>query len=88
MRVKGRFTYLHLAANRVLTEAFMAARVTGIAYETVEVNRRLPLLEPMSEKVANFWRRGWSNFGDNEAGGEGWKLVPSAESLCFAEACG
>ena len=43
------FTYLHLAASRPLTEALVKARVTGIAYETVEVNRRLPLLEPMSE---------------------------------------
>ena len=43
------FTYLHLAASRRLTEALMATKVTGIAYETVEVNRRLPLLEPMSE---------------------------------------
>ncbi|MFZ4764564.1 MAG: alanine dehydrogenase [Roseimicrobium sp.] len=43
------FTYLHLAANKTLTEALAAAQVTGIAYETVEVNRRLPLLEPMSE---------------------------------------
>jgi len=42
-------TYLHLAANRSLTEALQASRVTAIAYETVEVNRRLPLLEPMSE---------------------------------------
>ena len=43
------FTYLHLAASKPLTEALRAARVTAIAYETVEVNRRLPLLEPMSE---------------------------------------
>lgn len=43
------FTYLHLAPNRPLTEALMASGVTAIAYETVEVNRRLPLLEPMSE---------------------------------------
>ena len=43
------FTYLHLAASRSLTEALMKSRVTGIAYETIEVNRRLPLLEPMSE---------------------------------------
>ncbi len=43
------FTYLHIAASKRLTEALMAAKVTGIAYETVEVNRRLPLLEPMSE---------------------------------------
>lgn len=43
------FTYLHLAASRPLTEALAQSRVTAIAYETVEVNRRLPLLEPMSE---------------------------------------
>ena len=43
------FTYLHLAANKELTEALMASGVTAIAYETVEINRRLPLLEPMSE---------------------------------------
>ncbi|MDB6133223.1 MAG: ald [Verrucomicrobiales bacterium] len=43
------FTYLHLAANKQLTESLMASKCTAIAYETVEVNRRLPLLEPMSE---------------------------------------
>ena len=43
------FTYLHLAAGKPLTEALMKSGVTGIAYETIEVNRRLPLLEPMSE---------------------------------------
>jgi len=43
------FTYLHLAASRPLTEALMQSGVTALAYETVEVNRRLPLLEPMSE---------------------------------------
>jgi alanine dehydrogenase len=43
------FTYLHLAADRTLTDALVKSGVTGIAYETIEVNRRLPLLEPMSE---------------------------------------
>ncbi len=43
------FTYLHLAADRSLTEALLKSGVTGLAYETIEVNRRLPLLEPMSE---------------------------------------
>jgi alanine dehydrogenase len=43
------FTYLHLAASRSLTEALQNSRATCIAYETIEVNRRLPLLEPMSE---------------------------------------
>ncbi len=43
------FTYLHLAASKELTEGMLKSGVTGIAYETIEVNRRLPLLEPMSE---------------------------------------
>jgi alanine dehydrogenase len=43
------FTYLHLAASKPLTEALLASGCIALAYETVEVNRRLPLLEPMSE---------------------------------------
>jgi alanine dehydrogenase len=43
------FTYLHLAANKPLTESLVASGCTAVAYETIEVNRRLPLLEPMSE---------------------------------------
>ncbi|MFI7460777.1 alanine dehydrogenase [Nonomuraea sp. NPDC049646] len=43
------FTYLHLAASRPCTDALLAARTTGIAYETVQVGHTLPLLAPMSE---------------------------------------
>jgi alanine dehydrogenase len=44
------FTYLHLAADRALTEELLKRKVTGIAYETVELpDRSLPLLAPMSE---------------------------------------
>lgn len=43
------FTYLHLAANHALTDALAKSGATCIAYETIEVNHRLPLLEPMSE---------------------------------------
>lgn len=43
------FTYLHLAASKELTEAVVSSGITGIAYETISVNRHLPLLEPMSE---------------------------------------
>src|SRR5947199_5633403 len=43
------FTYLHLAASRALTEALVKSGATALAYETIEINRRLPLLEPMSE---------------------------------------
>ena len=44
------FTYLHLAADKPLTEELVKRKVTGIAYETVELpDRSLPLLAPMSE---------------------------------------
>jgi alanine dehydrogenase len=44
------FTYLHLAANKGLTDELVERKVTGIAYETVELpDRSLPLLAPMSE---------------------------------------
>ena len=43
------FTYLHLAASRECTEAIIASGTTAIAYETVEINKQLPLLAPMSE---------------------------------------
>jgi alanine dehydrogenase len=44
------FTYLHLAADKACTDALLANRVTGIAYETVQLaDGSLPLLAPMSE---------------------------------------
>lgn len=44
------FTYLHLAADKPLTDALLAAGTTGIAYETVQTaTGALPLLAPMSE---------------------------------------
>ena len=44
------FTYLHLAADKPLTEELQKRRVTGIAYETVQTpTGALPLLAPMSE---------------------------------------
>ena len=44
------FTYLHLAADKPLTEELAKRKVTAIAYETVELaDRSLPLLAPMSE---------------------------------------
>jgi alanine dehydrogenase len=43
------FTYLHLAADRPLTEALLDAGTLGIAYETVADGTGLPLLAPMSE---------------------------------------
>jgi alanine dehydrogenase len=44
------FTYLHLAAAKACTDALLEAKVTGIAYETVQLaDGSLPLLAPMSE---------------------------------------
>ena len=44
------FTYLHLAADKALTEELLTRKVTAIAYETVQLgNGALPLLYPMSE---------------------------------------
>ncbi len=44
------FTYLHLAADKTLTEKVLESGTTAIAYETVQLaNRALPLLAPMSE---------------------------------------
>ncbi|MFC4075928.1 alanine dehydrogenase [Salinithrix halophila] len=44
------FTYLHLAADRPLTEALIQSKTTAVAYETVQwENGALPLLAPMSE---------------------------------------
>ncbi|MDR6866468.1 alanine dehydrogenase [Microbacterium resistens] len=44
------FTYLHLAADRPLTERLIADGVIAIAYETVQLaGGGLPLLAPMSE---------------------------------------
>jgi alanine dehydrogenase len=44
------FTYLHLAANRPVTEALRDADVVAIAYETIQnADRSYPVLAPMSE---------------------------------------
>jgi alanine dehydrogenase len=44
------FTYLHLAADRGLAREMLARHVTGLGYETVELeDQSLPLLAPMSE---------------------------------------
>lgn len=43
------FTYLHLAPDPAQTDALLARKVTGLAYETLESDGLLPLLAPMSE---------------------------------------
>ena len=43
------YTYLHLAPEAELTKVLVDNKVTGIAYETIQVGNTLPLLKPMSE---------------------------------------
>ena len=43
------YTYLHLASNEELTDELIKNKVTGIGYETVQLDNKLPLLRPMSE---------------------------------------
>lgn len=43
------YTYFHLAAVPALATPLLEKNVTAVAYETIELNGRLPLLEPMSE---------------------------------------
>jgi alanine dehydrogenase len=68
------FTYLHLAANRALTEALLRSGITALAYETVEVNHRLPLLEPMSEIAGRMSVLVGGYFLAKHAGGSGTLL--------------
>jgi alanine dehydrogenase len=65
------FTYLHLAASKALTEALLKSGVTGIAYETIQVDGRLPLLEPMSEVAGRMSVVMGANFLAKYNGGSG-----------------
>src|SRR6516165_9563933 len=65
------FTYLHLAASKALTEALLKSGVTGVAYETIQVDHRLPLLEPMSEIAGRMSVVMGANFLAKYNGGSG-----------------
>ena len=65
------FTYLHLAASRSLTEVLLKSRVTAVAYETIQINNRLPLLEPMSEIAGRMSVVMGANFLAKYNGGSG-----------------
>ncbi|AIF53505.1 alanine dehydrogenase [Pelosinus sp. UFO1] len=76
------FTYLHLAPEPELTKALLANKVTGIAYETIEVGRTLPLLLPMSEVAGRMSVQIGAQFLEKPCGGKGILLggVPGVES--------
>ncbi|AFZ32899.1 L-alanine dehydrogenase [Gloeocapsa sp. PCC 7428] len=68
------FTYLHLAADRALTEHLIDCGVTAIAYETVEVTNstnKLPLLTPMSIIAGRLSVQFGARFLERQQGGRG-----------------
>ncbi|RLL47149.1 alanine dehydrogenase [Oceanobacillus piezotolerans] len=65
------FTYLHLANEPELTKALVDSGVTAIAYETVTVNRTLPLLTPMSEVAGRMSVQIGAQFLEKSKGGKG-----------------
>ncbi|MED3549525.1 alanine dehydrogenase [Cytobacillus praedii] len=69
------FTYLHLAAEPELAKALVEKGVTAIAYETVEVNRTLPLLTPMSEVAGRMATQIGAQFLQKTNGGKGILLA-------------
>jgi len=69
------FTYLHLAAEKELAEALTESGVTSIAYETIEVNGKLPLLTPMSEVAGRMAVQIGAQFLEQPHGGKGILLA-------------
>ncbi|NMD70875.1 alanine dehydrogenase [Bacillus sp. DNRA2] len=69
------FTYLHLAAEPFLAKALKESGVIAIAYETVEVNRTLPLLTPMSEVAGRMAAQIGAQFLQKTNGGQGILLA-------------
>jgi len=76
------FTFLHLASQPDLTKALLAARVTGIAYETIEApDRTLPMLKPMSEIAGRMSVQIGARYLEKTQGGRGLLMagVPGVE---------
>ena len=76
------FAYLHLAANRTLTEQLIDTGVSAIAYETVELpDGKLPLLAPMSIIAGRLSVQFGARFLEKQQGGSGVLLggVPGVQ---------
>jgi len=66
------FTYLHLAADRALTEHLIDCGVSAIAYETVELpDGKLPLLTPMSIIAGRLAVQFGARYLERQQGGRG-----------------
>jgi alanine dehydrogenase len=68
------FTYLHLAADKSLTEAVVATGSHCFAYETLDEKGKLPLLEPMSEVAGRLSIQAGAKYLERPAGGVGTLL--------------
>jgi alanine dehydrogenase len=69
------FTYLHLAADKGLTEFLMERKIESIAYETVETpDGLLPLLTPMSEVAGRMSVQAAAHHLESPQGGAGLLL--------------
>jgi alanine dehydrogenase len=76
------FTYLHLAASRLLTEHLLDSGATAIAYESVELaDKRLPLLAPMSVIAGRLAVQFGAQYLERQQGGRGVLLggVPGVQ---------
>jgi alanine dehydrogenase len=75
------FTYLHLAADRKLTEALIATGAHCFAYETLEAGGSLPLLTPMSEVAGRMAIQAGAQWLERSRGGSGILLggVPGVD---------
>ncbi len=65
------YTYLHLAAEKKLAKALLENEVFAVAYETVSVNGKLPLLRPMSEIAGRRAATLGAQFLETHNGGRG-----------------
>lgn len=77
------FTFLHLAADRPLTDALLASGTTAVAYETVQLDGGgLPLLTPMSEVAGRMATQVGAHCLSRFLGGRGLLLggVPGVEA--------
>lgn len=79
------FTYLHLAPDPVQTEALLARKITGFAYETLEAGGVLPLLAPMSEVAGRMAPLIGSYYLQKPRGGTG--VLPSGAAGAAAGRC-
>ncbi len=75
------FSYLHLAAEEVLTDKLLSIGLTAVGFETVEENGLLPLLAPMSDIAGRLSIQVGTHLLHRPQGGKGLLLggLPGAD---------